>query len=113
MGEQALQHLYAFFCLVPVFGFFPALWTLYRRQGTPEQIAASRVAVTLALSWVLGYALFATGAQASEALKLPLLLTSSLLSSAYFLSSCWLMFRLWRRQPLRLPLVSKAADHLP
>ncbi len=112
LGERDLQHLYAFVCLVPVFGFFPSLWTLYRRQGGAEQCQASRLSVTLGLAWVLGYALSGTVAQQSELLRLPLLLSSSLLTSGYFLASCWLMFRLWRRQSLRLPLISKVSQTL-
>ncbi len=113
LGERELKHLFAYLCLVPVFGFFPALWVLYRRRGTAEQRAASRTAVSLALIWVLGYALLGAGAEASEGLRLPLALTSSLLSSGYFLTSLWLMYRLWRRQSLKLPGVEEVADRLP
>jgi hypothetical protein len=36
--------------LIPIIGFFPSLWTLYRRQGGREQLAISRLSITLALN---------------------------------------------------------------
>ncbi|MHC5731510.1 MAG: hypothetical protein ACYTXY_46995, partial [Nostoc sp.] len=70
--------------LIPIIGFFPSLWTLYRGQGSREQLAVSRLSITLALSWVLGYFLLATGAATSEFLTLRLLILNSFLTSGYF-----------------------------
>jgi hypothetical protein len=111
--SQDLKRLQLFLYLVPVVGFFPALWTLYRGQGTRQQKNLSRLVVTLALGWLLGYILLGVGANASEALSLPLLITSSLFTSGYFLVNLWLMVQLWRRKALRLPIVSKLGDRLP
>ncbi|WP_370583863.1 hypothetical protein [Oxynema sp. CENA135] len=99
-----------FFYLIPVFGTIPALWTLYRRGGTAEQRRISRLAVTLALLWLGGYILLETGANHAESLHLPLLLTSSLLSSGYFVVNIWLMVRLWRRRRIDLPGIGRIAD---
>jgi hypothetical protein len=110
---QDLNHLRMFIYLVPVVGFFPAVWTLYRRRGSREQRAASRLAVTLALGWLFGYLLLGAGSQTSDTLALPLLITSSLLTSGYFLVNIWLMVRLWQRQSLRLPGLSRLGDRLP
>lgn len=107
-----LKRLQLFLYLTPVIGFFPALWTLYRRQGTQYQQAVSRLAVTLAFSWLLGYLLLGTGANTSESLRLPFLLMNSLLTSGYFVISLWLMFRLWQRQPMRVPGISRIADRV-
>lgn len=98
-----LKQLQLFLYLIPVFGVFPSLWTLYCRQASREEMAASRLSVTLAFGWLLGYILLAAGADTSESWKLPLLVTNSLFTSGYFVVSIWLMFRLWQRQPLRLP----------
>jgi len=98
-GTEDLKHLRMFIYLVPMVGFFPALWTLYRRRGNQEQREASRLAITLALGWLFGYVLLGTGAQAIDSLSLPLLITSSLLTSGYFLVNIWLMVRLWQRKP--------------
>lgn len=110
---QDLKHLQLFIYLVPVVGFFPAIWTLYRRRGSEEQRGASRLAVTLALGWLFGYLLLGSGAQAADSLSLPLLITSSLLTSGYFLINIWLMVRLWQRKSIWLPGVSDWSDRLP
>jgi uncharacterized membrane protein YhdT len=113
LKEQDLKRLQIFIYLIPVLGFFPALWVLYRQQGSREQRNASRLAITLALGWILGYALLGAGAQAAEGLTLPLLIMSSLLTSGYFLANIWLMVRLWQRKSLRLPGISRLSDRLP
>ncbi|MGI0487794.1 hypothetical protein ACN4EK_20325 [Pantanalinema rosaneae CENA516] len=111
--NQDIQHLKLFLYLIPVLGFLPALWTLYHRRGTQQQLDLSRLVVTLTLSWLLTYVLLGFGAQTSESLAVPLLLTSSLLTSGYFLVDFWLIVRLWQRKPIRLPGVSRLGDRLP
>jgi len=101
-----------FYYLIPVFGFFPSLWTLYRRQGTKEQMTVSRLSVTLALAWLLGHLLLETGVHATESMKLPLLLISSLLTSSYFVVSVWLMIRLWQRRSIKIPGISHVAEQV-
>lgn len=110
--NQYIDRLQLFFYLVPVLGFFPALWTLYRRQGNREQQAVSRLAVTLTLTWLSGYVLLGAGAQASEFLTMRLLFLDSLLTSGYFLVSLWLMVLLLQRKSLRLPGFSRLADRV-
>ena len=104
--NKTLERIKLFYYLIPVVGLAPAIWTIYRRQGSPEQIAASRLAVTLALCWFSGYVLLETGAKTAEFLTLPLLLTSSLLTSSYFLVNLWLMIRLVRGRSLKVPGIS-------
>ena len=106
------QQARLFVYLVPVIGVFPALWTLYRRQGTPQHRAASRLAVTLALGWLLGHLALEAGSGATEFLKMPLLLSSSILTTSYFIVCFGLMVRLWRRQPLWLPGISQLAERV-
>lgn len=110
LENSDLQRLQLFVYLVPVLGFFPAIWTLYRRQGTREQQAVSRLSVTLAFGWLLGYILLSTGAQTSEFLTLRLLFLNTLLTSGYFLVSIGLMARVWQRKSVRLPGISRVAD---
>lgn len=109
LENQDLKRLQLFVYLIPVLGFFPALWTLYRRQGTREQLAVSRLSVTLAFSWLLGYFLLSAGVQ-SEFWTLRLLFINSLLTSGYFLVSLGLMVRLWQRKSPRLPGISHVAE---
>ena len=110
LDNPDLQRLQLFAYLVPIIGFFPALWTLYRRQGTREQQAVSRLSVTLAFGWLLGYVSLALGAQTSEFWTLRLLFLNGLLTSGYFLVSIGLMVRLWQRKPPRLPGISRVAE---
>jgi hypothetical protein len=106
----ALQRLQLFIYLIPVFGFFPALWTLYRRQGTREQQAVSRLSVTLAFGWLLGYILLSTAAPSSQFWTIRLLFMNSLLTSGYFLVSLGLMVRLSQGKLPRLPGISRIAE---
>ncbi|HEY9598991.1 MAG TPA: hypothetical protein V6D33_15105 [Cyanophyceae cyanobacterium] len=110
LENSDLIRLQLFIYLIPVLGFFPSLWTLYRRQGTKEQLAVSRLSVTLALGWLLGYILLLSGAQASEFWTLRLLFINSLLTSGYFLLSVGLMVRVWQRKLPRLPWISQIAE---
>jgi hypothetical protein len=105
-----LKRLQLYVYLIPVLGFFPALWMLYCRQGTREQQAVSRLSVTLAFGWLLGYILLSTGVQFSEFWTLRLLFMNSLLTSGYFLVSIGLMVRLWQRKSPRLPWISRIAE---
>lgn len=112
-ANQDLQRLLIFIYLIPVLGFFPALWTLYQRRGSRDQREASRLVVTLSLAWLLGYLLLGLGAQTADSLTAPLLIMSSLLTSGYFLANIWLMVCLWQRKPLRLPGITRLSDRLP
>jgi hypothetical protein len=112
LENRELQRLQMFVYLIPVFGFFPALWTLYCRQGTREQQRVSRLSISLAFAWLLGYLLLAVGAEAqsSEFWALRLLFMNSLLTSGYFVVSIGLMVRLWQRKPPRLPGITQIAE---
>lgn len=98
--------------LIPVIGFFPSLWTLYRRQGSREQLSASRLSITLAFTWFLGYLLLATGAETSDFFALRLLILNSFLTSGYFLVSIWLIVRLIQGKSKRLPGFSRFAERV-
>jgi len=113
-----LNRLLLFLYLVPVFGFVPACWRLYRRAGNCQQRTISRLTITLFLTWVLGYGLFETSGEVliaggGQFLGVSLLLMNSLLTSSYFLVNLWLMVQLWQHKPLKLPGFSQMAKHLP
>jgi hypothetical protein len=98
--------------LIPIIGLFPSLWTLYRRQGSREQLAVSRLSITLALTWLLGYLLLSTGAATSDFLTLRLFILNSFLTSGYFLVSVWLILRLVQGKSGRLPGFSTLAERV-
>ena len=117
--NRDLNHLKLFFYLIPIMGFFPSLWTLYHQgnqsrgagEQEREQVAISRLSVTLSGCWLLGYFLFGVGAE-SEFFKLRFLMLNTLLTSGYFLVSIWLMFRLSSGKPVRLPGFSRLAERV-
>ena len=97
--------------LIPIIGFFPSLWNLYVRQGSPEQLSISRLSITLAFIWMLGYLLLATGAT-SDFWTLRLLILNTFLTSGYFLVSVWLILRVLQGKSSRLPGFSNLAECL-
>ncbi len=112
LDNPELDRASLFVLMIPVIGFFPALWNLYRRQGTPERKAVSRLAIALAVSWLLGHILLEGAAISAESPTLTMLLMSSLLTTSYFIVSLGLMVRLWKRQPLWLPGISRVAEQV-
>jgi hypothetical protein len=98
--------------LIPVIGFFPSLWTLYRHEGSREQLAVCRLSITLGFTWMLGYLLLATGAATSDFFTLRLLILNSFLTSGYFLVSVWLIFRVIQGRSYRLPGFSSFAERI-
>lgn len=113
LDSQELKRLRMFVYLIPVVGFFPALWALYRKQGDRREQIVSRTAVTLALVWLVGYLSLGAGAESSSSMALSLWIASSILTSGYFATNLWLMLRLWQRKPTWLPGVSDVGDRLP
>lgn len=104
---DAIRHIRLFFYLVPIFGFFPAVWTLYRRVGNRQERSLSRFVIKLAIGWLLIYGLMGASAMNAESIPLPLLLTASLITSGYFGLNLFLMVRLWQRRAISLPLIGK------
>lgn len=98
--------------LIPVIGFFPSLWTLYRRQASREQLTLSRLSITLSVTWLLGYIFLATGAATSSSFPLRLLILNSFLTSSYFLVSIWLIVSTARGKTRRLPGLSRFAERV-
>ena len=96
--------------VTPILGFFPAVWILFRQKASMEHRAVSRLIVTLTLIWLLGNIFLQLGAEIGESATITLLLINSLLTTSYFIISFGLMVRLWKRQPLWLPGISRIAE---
>ncbi|WP_372726703.1 hypothetical protein [Nostoc sp. TCL26-01] len=109
-GNSSIPKTQLILYLMPIVGFFPSLWTLYRRQGSREQLAVSRLSITLAFIWLLGYILLATGAATSEFFTLRLLILNGFFTSGYFLVNIWLVWRLMQGKSVRLPGFSRLAE---
>jgi formate-dependent nitrite reductase membrane component NrfD len=113
-AERRSLYLY----LLPVFGFFPAWWTLYRYRNTAKsrsatEINASRLSVTLGLLWLTGHLLTEFGANHTESHSLSLLIFSSLWTSSYILIELGLMVRVWQGRSLRIPGIDDLSRKLP
>ena len=116
--NRDLKRLFLFIYLIPVFGLVPATWTLSRRKSDRHYRAVSRLTITLGGSWIIGTALINTGVAltqegGTQGLGLSLLLLNSLFTSGYFVTSLWLMLRIWKRQSLNIPGLSQVAKYLP
>ncbi|MEA5594298.1 hypothetical protein [Rivularia sp. UHCC 0363] len=98
--------------LIPVIGFFPSLWTLYRGEASREQLRTSRLSITLALTWIIGYILLGTGASSSDFFALRLSILNSFVTSGYFVVSVWLIIRTVQGRSQRLPGFSQFAERL-
>ncbi|WP_008311817.1 hypothetical protein [Leptolyngbya sp. PCC 6406] len=110
--ESTLETLKLVIYLVPIFGFFPSLWSLYFRQGSRRERQVSRTAVVLALAWLSTYVLTGAGATLSDVAATRLLITGLLTTTGYFVASLWLMVRLLQGNTPRLPGISRLGDRL-
>lgn len=112
--SQTVERLQLVIYLVPIFGLFPALWSLYLKHGSSRQEKeVSRLVVTLALGWVLAYGLLSAGGQLAPSLSLRLLVSSTLLTTGYFATNFWLIIRLLQGKAVRLPGISQVSKRLP
>lgn len=116
-ASPELERLLLLLYLIPVFGLVPSIWALAHRRSNRQQRSTSRLSVTLAAAWVLGYVLLNLGAMGGgselNSLGSSLMLFNTLLTSGYFVGSVALMLRVWQKQPLQVPGLSKIAKHLP
>ncbi|MDJ0555537.1 MAG: hypothetical protein QNJ68_14055 [Microcoleaceae cyanobacterium MO_207.B10] len=110
LENSDINRLQLFVLVTPILGFFPSLWILYRHQGSAEHRAVSRLVISLSLMWLLGSILLQAGAELRESGTISLLFLNSLLTTSYFIVSLGLMVRIWKRQPLWLPGISRIAE---
>ncbi len=122
--ERADQkRLRLFLYLIPLVGIVPAGVNLYlqRRQSLPnpeqrrqrQDLQVSRQAVSLAMAWLLALALVNLGGQLGETPQLGIMLFNSVLTSGYFMASCWLMLQLGRGKRPELPGLDALGNRLP
>lgn len=110
---RATDRIAFYILLLPVFGFFPAWWQLYRRHGSRQEQAVSRTSVILALLWLSGYMGLGAVGHSSELGQLPVLVANSLWTTLYFSVCLGLMVRLWQGRSLWLPGIGDLGDRLP
>jgi hypothetical protein len=103
--ESEIRNLKLLLYFMPVFGIIPALWSLNRQNSTKEERNVSRIVVKLALTWFASYMLF----DVSAGNNVPLLLTSSLITSSYFVLNLAIVILLWQRKSIQLPLFGRVS----
>ena len=116
--NQTLKRALLFVYLIPVFGVVPAALSLTRREGDRKSRAISRLAIALGLLWGLGTLSLNTGflfasEGGTQGAGLSLLLFNSLFTSSYFVTTLWLMVRVWQRKSPEIPGISRLAKLLP
>ncbi len=92
-----------YLCLLPVFGIIPSLLNLRNDRTSKELKDTSQVAVLLFLTWLISYATLGSTGQSGEGIQVSLELFKVTLSSTYFVTTIYLMYRLYKGKPLSLP----------
>lgn len=110
LENSDIKRLQLFLLVTPILGLFPAMWILYRQKSSPQHRAVSKLVITLTIMWLLGNILLQAGVEVGESGTITLLLINSLLTTSYFIISIGLMVRIWKRQPLWLPGISRIAE---
>ncbi len=110
---ETLERLKLTLYLVPIFGVVPAAYSLWHKQGSRQELAVSRLVVTLAVTWVVAYGLLSTGSHLSPGLSLRLLITNTLVTTGYTLTNLVLMVRLLQGKSVSLPGFSQLSKRLP
>ncbi len=110
--EAKQKNLQLMLHLAPVLGAMISLGTLAWGRGDREQREVSRLSVTLSATWLAAYILLSLDWPTSEIWSMRLMVTNSLLTSGYFLTSLWLIWRLARGKSPRLGGFSRVANSL-
>lgn len=107
--RKEIKNLMLLFYLMPVFGAGLSLWTLSNPNASSSERALSRLAMKLMLTWFAGTVMLDVGVENIDALKLPLLIVSSLFTSGYFVLNLRLMLRLWQGRSIDLPFFGRVS----
>ncbi len=89
--------------LLPVFGIFPAIWTLTRQDADSHTKQISRTSLNLALAWSIVYFSCWEGASwTGEIASLRLLYVNALVTTSYFGLCFWLTLRIWQGRSINI-----------
>ena len=104
LGENRLRQLRLYLYLVPILGFFPALWQLYGQKGDRREQQISRQAIMLMLSWLSLYLGLGWGSGHLAGIGgFRVMYLNALLTSGYFLGCFVLMVRVWQKSAKTTP----------
>ncbi len=91
------QKVFMYSCLVPVFGFVPAVMALISNRGSKQLKDVAQVSAILALIWLSSYAILGDSGQIATELS------KATFTSAYFSLNIYLMRRLSQGQKVSIP----------
>jgi hypothetical protein len=101
-GLQIDSKINQYLCLVPVFGLVPSVLALVSRRSDRKLKDVSKVAVFMAIAWLVSTgAGSADGASSQASLEI----LKGTISSTYFAACIWLMFRIYKDKTIALPLL--------
>ncbi|MEB3225867.1 MAG: hypothetical protein VKJ86_08690 [Synechococcus sp.] len=114
LGENRLRQLRLYLYLLPILGFFPALWQLYWRKGDRREQQASRQAIMLMLSWLALYLGLSWGGDHLTGVSgFRIMFLNGMVTSGYFLGCLFLMVRVWQKSTkINLPGTDSMAHQL-
>ena len=94
LPEDPSERLQRSLVFLPVLGLIPTLWFLKQLPPSDHRHRASRQALRLTGSWLLLYGVLSLGSTTGPDLwSLRLLYLNGLLTSGYFLTCVWLLWR--------------------
>jgi hypothetical protein len=103
LRDSPKERIEMFFCLMPVFGMIPSAITLVRQRSSRKVRDVSQVAIALMITWAIAYGAMGGVPTEGETLQVTAELMKATLSSGYFALCLYLMYRLYRHQPIALP----------
>lgn len=102
VGITREKHWQVWIYLLPIVGIIPSIWTLSRHKSdlaiksemNSAQLKASRLSISLVVTWLITYALLSLSAdRTTDLLAFRLLYTNALLTTGYFVTCTVLMLR--------------------
>ncbi|CAN1210976.1 hypothetical protein TUMEXPCC7403_12310 [Tumidithrix helvetica PCC 7403] len=100
-AAQVNHKINQYLCLVPVFGVIPSVLALISDRSDRKLKDVSKVAIVMALAWLISSGASGSGDSATTQASLEIL--KGTISSTYFAASIWLMFRLYKDKAIALP----------
>jgi hypothetical protein len=105
--DSSKERVVMFFCLVPVFGLIPAAIALVRQRSGRKVRDVSQVAIAMMIVWAIAYSAMGGVPTEGDSIQVTSELLKASLSSGYFATCMYLMYRLYRHQSVGLPWLSR------
>jgi hypothetical protein len=101
--DSTKERVEMFFCLVPIFGIIPSAIALVRQRSSRKVRDVSQVAIAMMLAWAIAYGAMGGTPTEGESIQVMTELIKASLSSGYFATCLYLMYRMHRNKNISLP----------